>query len=153
VASSGTRRNKHKNESAYPHSAWPVTLYVLWFWNQNFLANQVPTIKDLAISFRLEKLSKFLQNIRTFERSYHCPINKFKLRPGNMVHAYNSSCSGDRDPEDWGSRPTLAKKLARTHFTNKKQGVVVHTCHPSYTKGSTNRRIMTQAQLGKSEIL
>jgi hypothetical protein len=35
---------------------------------------------------------------------------------GKMVHTSHPSCVGDRDQEDHGSRPTLAKKVHKTPF-------------------------------------
>jgi hypothetical protein len=43
---------------------------------------------------------------------------------------------------------SLGKNVSKTSIsTNKKLGVVVHICHPSYTRG-INRRIVVQIGLG-----
>jgi hypothetical protein len=49
-----------------------------------------------------------------------------------VAHTYNPSYLGDLDGEDHSSRSAQANKLMRPPSQQKKLGVVVCTCHPSY---------------------
>jgi hypothetical protein len=66
----------------------------------------------------------------------HTFINtKIKFLPGMVDHACNLMYSGRLQ-----FKASQDKKLVRPHLNQKKLGVVLHSCHPSYT-GSINRRI------------
>jgi hypothetical protein len=58
-----------------------------------------------------------------------------------MAHTCNPSYSEHGDWKD--HRPTMAKKLARSHLNNK-PGMVAHTCNSHYMRG-THRRIVVHA--------
>jgi hypothetical protein len=59
---------------------------------------------------------------------------------------YNNRQVGEEIGRIW-AETSQSKKLVRPHL-NKKLGVVVHACHPSYV-GGVSRRIAVQASPGK----
>jgi hypothetical protein len=66
----------------------------------------------------------------------------FFLNPGALVYAYN--------PRFWGGRDQFETSLGKKQdsiSTNKKLGVVVHACHPTYV-ANINRRISVQVSSG-----
>jgi hypothetical protein len=67
---------------------------------------------------------------------------KISSRSGQMAHSCNPSHSGGRAQLE----ASLDKKFSRPHLQQQKLGVMVLTCHPSYT-GSISRRITVQASL------
>jgi hypothetical protein len=60
-----------------------------------------------------------------------------------MIRAYNPSCLGGWDGEDWGGASLGKMFEAPPPLSQQKLGIVVHACHPS-----VNRRITVQACLG-----
>jgi hypothetical protein len=58
-------------------------------------------------------------------------MTKIKKSPGTVVHSYNHSFSGMiwRILVQGQPREKLAESIS-----NNKQGVVAHTCHPSYVE-------------------
>jgi hypothetical protein len=73
-------------------------------------------------------------------------LNKTLAKQGTMAHAYNPSYSGLNQTlrtRESQLDASPGKSSCNSLSTNKKLGVVAHTCHPSYA-GSINRRIMVQ---------
>jgi hypothetical protein len=63
-----------------------------------------------------------------------------------MTYAYNPSYLEGRDREDYSLMSSQANSFQDPILANKKLGVVVPICNPSYT-GSLNRRKNVQAGL------